>query len=238
MNSEPGHLMTIGCHARDAEELAGPVMAKYVRLGGTATIIALTRGEARHPTKPPEVYGPQLEREMQESADILGAESQWLGFTSEDLADPARVSRAIGELIRHRKPDIVVTHWVGSLHPPHVSTHHHVLAGIRRAAAPSEASELPPHRVKAVYFGENLADLDGFVPNVFVDVSQTFDIWIEALSRYELYTRLDETGSDGTLSPSPSYACFYPVMATIRGQEIGCRYAKAFMRLREGRQYF
>ncbi len=238
MSMGPGHIMVFGCHACDAEEMAGPVLAKYARAGGKGTIVALTRGERGHPTKPPEVYGPQLEREMKESAAVLGVETMWMGFTSGDVSTNEKVMLAICDLIRKLKPDFVVTHWVGSQHPRHASTHHNVVGGVRYAASPSVERELPPHKVKGVYFGENIADLDGFVPNVYIDITDTYDVWLEAMSKYELYTRTAEKGHTGFLRESPPYQTFYPTMAIVRGHEAGFRYAKAFMKLRQGRDFF
>lgn len=232
------HIVAIGCHACDAEEMAGPVLAKYARRGHRATIVALTRGERGHPAKPPEVYGPQLEREMKEAAAILGVDTMWMGFSSGDITVSEHVMAAIAELLRRLRADIVITHWRGSQHPRHTSTHFNVLGAVRLAASGME-SQFPPHRVRGVYFGENIADLDGFCPNVYIDITETYEVWIQAMSRYELYTRTAEKGPGGqVVRESPPYQWFYPTMAIVRGHEAGFRYAKAFMRYRECRELF
>lgn len=99
------HIVAIGCHECDAEEMAGPVPAKYARRGHLATIVALTRGERGHPTKLPEVYGPQLEREMKEAAAILGVDTMWMGFSSGDITVSDHVMAAIAELLRRLRAD-------------------------------------------------------------------------------------------------------------------------------------
>ena len=54
-----GHLMVIGAHAGDAENMAGALVLKHTRAGHRATIVHMTLGEAGHPTLDPEAYAVQ-----------------------------------------------------------------------------------------------------------------------------------------------------------------------------------
>ena len=51
-----GHLLVIGAHAGDVENMAAATVLKHVRAGCTATVVHMTLGEAGHPTLPPDIY--------------------------------------------------------------------------------------------------------------------------------------------------------------------------------------
>lgn len=233
------HVMVFGAHAFDAEVMAAPVLAKYARAGHRGTIVHLTRGERGHATKPPEVYGPQLEREMKEAAEVLGCNAMWMGYKAGTIGTSESIMLDICDLLRRERPDYVITHWRGSVHPRHTSTAENVAGGVRYAAMESLRRELPPHRVTGFYYGENCEDLDGFVPDVYIDITETFDQWFEALGKYELLSpRLVERDHEGRpIQPFP-YEQYYRTMAVIRGKEIGFPYAKAFMSARQGFDFF
>ncbi len=233
------HVMVFGAHAFDAEVMAAPVLAKYVKHGHRGTIVHLTRGERGHPTKPPEVYGPQLEREMKEAAAVLGCNVIWMGYKAGAIPTSEGIMLDICDLIRREKPDYVITHWRGSVHPRHTSTHENVVGGVRFAGAESVQRELPPHRVRGLYFGENCEDLDGFVPNTYIDITETYDQWFEALAKYELLTpKFRERDHEGKEIEAFPYEAYYRTMAIVRGHEVGFRYAKAFMSARAGYGFF
>lgn len=237
--SDQLHIMAFGAHAFDAEVMAGPVLAKYARLGHKATLVHLTRGERGHPTKPPEVYGPQLEMEMKEAARVLGCNVIWMGYKAGTIGTSESIMLDICDLIRRERPDYVITHWRGSVHPRHTSTHENVVGGVRYAAAESVVRELPPHRVRGLYFGENCEDLDGFQPDVYIDITDTFDQWFEALAKYELFApRFRERDHEGKVIEAWPYADYYRTMAVVRGHEVGVRYAKAFMSARAAYDLF
>jgi len=64
----------------------------------------------------------------------------------------------------------------------------------------------------------------GFSPNYFVDVTETIDDKLRALSIYE---------SEISSHPFPRSEEGVKALATVRGAVAGCRYAESFMILRE-----
>ncbi|MCL5075979.1 MAG: PIG-L family deacetylase [Chloroflexi bacterium] len=233
MKTQQRHIVVFGAHALDAEVMAGAVVAKHTAAGHRATLVHMTRGERGHPSKDPTEYAVQLEREMKEAAKALGADALWLGYRAGELPISPEVATSVAATIRKLRPDLVVTHWRGSWHPRHVSTHYNVLEGIKLAALPCPQEELPPHRVETLYFGENCEDLEGFTPTVYVDITDTFHRWFETLNRYELFSLKRVRGSEGETSEiTIPYADYYRTMATIRGIEAKVSYAQAFMEAR------
>lgn len=244
----PLALMAIGAHAFDVEVMAGPAALHCARRGERAMFVHVTLGERGHPVKPPEQYAVQLQGESRRAADLLGAEYLWMGYKAGAAPVDPGIQARLAALIRRERPDVVVTHWRGSLHPRHASTHENVVAAVRFAGDPTWAGEsdgtagnadgaanpAEPHRVRAVYFGENFEDLDGFVPLVYLDITDVFDRWYEALSCYELFRpefAVRDTMAGGAARPLP-YAEYYRAIARVRGIEAGCALAKAFMPLR------
>ena len=51
-----GHLMVVGAHISDAENMAGAVMLKHKRAGWDVTIVHVTAGDKGHPTLSAEEY--------------------------------------------------------------------------------------------------------------------------------------------------------------------------------------
>ncbi|MTW86820.1 PIG-L family deacetylase [Virgibacillus dakarensis] len=215
------HLMSIGAHALDAELMGGPVAIKYTKEGHKASFVHITRGERGNKKKTPEEYGKQLEVEMPKVAEAMGAKSIWTGYIAGQLPSQEEIQMDLCKLLREEKPDIVITHWRGSLHPRHVMTHDAVLEAVKLAANPDVNTEQATHKVEYVYFGENCEDLNGFIPQIYVDIEDTFDQWFEAVSHYELF-RANEA--------NVPYQDYYRTMATIRAVEVGNqKLSKAFM---------
>lgn len=226
---KPYHVMTIGAHALDAELMGGPVAIKYTREGHKATFVHLTRGERGHWKKSPEEYGKQLEEEMQKVAKAMGATSHWMGYPAGNLPPKEQMLMDFCRLFRREKPDIVITHWRGSLHPRHVLTHELVLEALKMSADEAIETGQKTHVVEYVYFGENCEDLDGFIPQFYIDIEDTFDQWFEALSHYELF----RAGKANV-----PYQDYYRTMATIRAIEIGTqKLSKAYMVARRAQNY-
>jgi len=124
----------------------------------------------------------------------------------------------------------VITHWRGSLHPRHVLTHDAVVEAVKMAADPKVQTESAPHQIDDLYYGENCEDLNGFIPQVYIEIEDTFDQWFEALSHYELFA--------GGKANVP-YNDYYRTMAVIRAIEVGNqKLSKAFMNSTSTRQFF
>jgi len=212
-------LMVVGAHAGDAEVTCGGLIAKYSRAGYEVVIVHMTLGERGHPRLSEEEYAEQKRREAEEAARILGARPIFLPYRDGELTASREVKLRLCDLVRELRPEIVITHWRGSIHRDHRSTYRAVRDALFYAALPAVRRERPAHRVRALYFAENWEDSFGFKPQVYVDVSETFEVWREAASAYA-FAR-GETGFP--------YIEYYTCLFRIRGIESGFRYAQALM---------
>jgi hypothetical protein len=66
---------------------------------------------------------------------------------------------------------------------------------------------LPPHGLRRVFHSENWEDMDGYEPDIYVDVTESFDAYLEALSCYWFIMN----------SKSFRYFDYYKALGTTRG---------------------
>jgi len=220
MLKEKIHIVVFGAHVGDAELTTGATLAKHTRAGHKATIVHMTAGEKGNPKMSPEEYAKQKRREAEESARVLNANVRILPYKDAELPVNREVKMTICDLVRELKPDIVITHWKGSWHKDHANTYRNVMEGIFYAGLPAIKRRLPAHGVSRVYFADNWEDPYGFEPQVFVDVTEAFETYVEAISRHEF--------AKGTFSGFP-YIEYYKALAIVRGAIAGFKYAQAFM---------
>lgn len=215
-----GHLMVIGAHAGDAENMAGALVVKHTRAGHRATIVHMTLGEAGHPSLPPTIYAEQRRREVAEAARLMGAELVVLPYRDGELPATEEVKRTVCDLIRDLKPTVILTHWRGSLHKDHIATYDIVRDAIFYAALPAIQRRQPAHRVQGLYFPENWEDMDDWRADLYVDVGDVWDDYLDVLRSHELMR--------GGVS-SFRYLDYYDALGTMRGCLGGFRKAVALM---------
>ena len=215
-----GSIMVIGAHAGDAENMAAACVLKHTRAGHAATILHMTLGEAGHPTLPPQVYAEQRKQEVQEAARRMGAKAIWLPYRDGELPAGDVVKFQVCDLIRQEKPGTILTHWRGSIHKDHVATHEIVRDAIFYAALPAIQREWPAHRVRGVYFPENWEDMEGWRADVYLDVTDVWEDYVNVLRSHELMR--------GGIS-SFRYFDYYDALGTMRGCLGGFQKAVALM---------
>jgi len=206
-------VVSIGAHCLDAELMGGPVLIKYAKEGAHCTFVHLTRGERGNAKKSPEIYGVQLEKEMQAVAKKMGCDAYWLGYPAGNLPEMDAMVRDLTDYLRKEKVDLVITHNRGSLHARHIACHDVSVSAVNRLRKEGYKIDL--------YFGENCEDLVGFIPQIYVPVSkEEHALWYEGLREYELFR-------GGVLSVP--YDDYYAISLKVRGLEIGVSSAKAYM---------
>lgn len=202
----------IGAHAMDAELMGGPIAWLLNRKGWESYFIHITRGERGNPNKAPHDFGKQLEEEMQVCAEKLNTTSIWAGFMAGAVPKNECVA-FLEETIINLKLDVVITHWKGSFHPRHRLVHDYVIEGLAQ-------TKKDGYSVEGLYFGENMEDLDGFIPMLYIDISEVYETWFNAMMSYELFR--------DSLNGFP-YQSYYSANSRLRGLESGYPYSKCLM---------
>jgi len=142
----------------------------------------------------------------------------WFPFADIGYSGGAETVDRLVELIREKKPDIVLSHWPGSWHSGHSHSANCTLHAVEVSPYKNPRFKGEPHRVKAVYCPENWEDPFNFVPSLYVDVSDVMEVWERSCRAHELFT--------GGAS-SFRYLDYYKGAMQAHGAVVKCQYAVA-----------
>ena len=213
-------ILAIGAHAGDMEITTGALLAKHSAKGDRVVILHLTPGERGNPAMTPEQYATQKRSEAEEAAIILGAEPIFGPYADGEIPDTEEARRYVNDVIRRIQPTHIITHWKNSIHKDHSITHRIVTDAVLLASLEGVESDYSRHRgVRGIYFAENWEDMQDYQPYIFVDITDSFDVWKEAISRYEFIS--------GDISAFPYYD-YYTSLARVRGALARSTYAITF----------
>ncbi|MFI1952293.1 PIG-L deacetylase family protein [Streptomyces xinghaiensis] len=225
-------MLVVGAHSADFVWRSAGAVARHTAAGGEALVVALSYGERgesgvlwKQEGQTEENVKKIRHEEATGAAAVLGAE-----FRALDLGDyPLRAGDdAVAELagiMREFAPHLVLTHpEKDPFNPDHPVAHRAVararlltsgagVASAFRTAPPSEFLAFEPHQ----------PELCGFVPSVFVDITDVFERKVEAMRHMAAQRYLQE---------------YYAQRAEHRGNharkvtgDAGIRQAEAFQRL-------
>jgi LmbE family N-acetylglucosaminyl deacetylase len=220
MTNDDKCIMVIGGHAADAEVMGGATVLKHVDAGWRAVMVHMTPGEKGHPKLSSVEYKAIKDVEAENAAKILGAESVMMPWPDGELPVNEEVQMAVGDVIRQYRPTIILTHWNGSLHKDHNNTYTNVLASLFYAGLKTFEREYPAHRPEKIYFAENWEDMENFKPEIYIDTTDVFERYIEAIHAYSLFR--------GEVV-SFRYEQWYRGASKMRGAEAGFDQAVALM---------
>lgn len=185
--SEKKTFLSVSAHVGDGALSSGPFLAQMVQQGHEAYILDLTPGERGHPRMTPEDYRRQKLGEAQSFAHAIGATSIVLDEYSDGFLEANdEVASKVALLIRQLKPDVMVTHWVNSIHRDHayaskIADRARFLAGLPGGID----TDLPRHGVSQFFFAENWEDMDGFVADTYVPIGEeAFEAWLAGISTH------------------------------------------------------
>ncbi len=217
--STPGSIMSIAAHPGDGMFSMGSSVAQHIANGGKGTFLSLSLGEKGHNSIPTTEYGHMQQEAMEESANLLGAESRFLTYPDAEIPFNEETSLAVCDEIRKAKPSIIVTHWEGSWHKDHKNCHEIVQYAIFYAGLKTLVREHEAHYAGQLFYAENWEDMDGFVQDTYLDISEVFEQWQSACALFPMWR--GETGF--------RYNDYYRSLATMRGCLSGFTHAAALM---------
>ncbi len=220
MNSQKC-IMVVGAHAHDPEVMGGAAVLKHVDAGWRAVIVHMTLGEKGHKSLSAGEYAKIKIEEAQEAARRLGAECVILPYLDGELPVNEEAQWHIADAIRKYRPNILLTHWKGSFHKDHRNTHINTMESLFLAGLKTFQREYPAHSPSKVLFPENWEDIDGFIPDLYLDVEDVWDRFIEAMKAYSLF-RGEVAAFD--------YEQWYQGASLMRGAEGGFKRAIALMK--------
>lgn len=184
-------ILVVAAHPDDEVLGCGGTIAKYVKAGNKVYCLFLGKGKASRfkdtPQKGIKKEQTVLEKEAQKAAKILGISEIFFNNFPDQKYDTVpflNLVKSIEKIKETIKPDIIYTHHCGDLNLDHQITFKAVLTACRPVKG---------EIVKEIYSFEVPSSTEWgipkrknyFIPNVFVDVSDTFGKKIEALKAYK-----------------------------------------------------
>lgn len=213
-------VVAVGGHIGDMELTAGPVLAKVALESGRAIIIDATYGERGHPTLTPSDYREQKVHEARFFAETIGAELVLLDYSDGFLPDSEEVAEQVADVIRRARPDVLVTHWVRSMHRDHVRAAAAATRGAFLASIPIEEIDTPRFSVPTTLHVENWEDMDGFEPDVFYTIpDEAYQLWRTGIQEHA-FARGETYGF--------RYIDYYSALMQVKGCLVGADRAVAF----------
>jgi LmbE family N-acetylglucosaminyl deacetylase len=203
-------ILAVGAHPDDVELGCGATLALFKRRGHEVYFLVLTRGEASG--------NPNLRKvECEQSARTIGADKLFFGSLKDTkITDGVETIMEIERFINQLKPDIIFAHSPKDSHQDHRNVGMAALSAARNS--------------KKVLLYESPAAKD-FLPQLFVDVTSTFDIKLEALKAFgtqvsKVYFKGEDANNHAHRIPYVSNAS--EGLARFRGFQAGVALAEAF----------
>lgn len=228
VDTVPARVLGVYAHPDDPEISCGGTLARWAKGGAEVHVLICTRGEkgSANPKQDPDELAAIRNEEMAAAAEVMGlAGHRSLENDDGELENTVELRERIVEVIREAKPDVVVCPdptavFFGNSYYNH---HDHRATGWATLDAVAPAAGNPhyfpnagrTHHVRAVYLSGTME------PDVWVDISDTLDIKVEALFRHT--SQLTETGE--------FFRAFLRERAEEAGRAAGVRYAEGFRRL-------
>lgn len=210
-------ILAIGGHIGDMELTAGGIMASNAIKGGKNITLALTAGERGNPAHlTPAEYRVQKVKEAETFAKMVNGEAIVLKYCDGELPMSDEVVNEIVEIIVKYKPNVIVTHWKSTMHRDHNNTHLLVQEAQFRAGVVGNKDGI--RHYAPLYFCENWEDSDDFVPYIYVDITDGYELWKKAIQTHWFIMN----------SKDFKYFDYYTSLARCRGALMKKQYAECF----------
>lgn len=220
MAREKLHIMAIGAHIGDVELSCGLTLSKHATLGDKITTVALTAGEKGAPSSiSVNEFKEKNIKSASEFANMLGGQAIVLDYRDGEVPENDDIKFEVCDIIRRHKPDVILTHWKYSIHKDHMACHKIVVDAQFYAALAHMKRDEAPHWARGPYFAENWEDAYKFSPYVFVDVTEGFELWYDAVRKLWLTEN----------SPWFRYLDYYNALSIMRGALIHKERGETFM---------
>lgn len=166
----------IGAHLDDLELACGGTIAKAVKKGHSVKMVVLSQSDYLHYSGK---YGRNTAEAIQEgknSAAALGVEDLKIyNFPAKDIPNDSSVVEILNEEFDLFEPDLIFTHWQFDTHKSHANTSLTTIAAGRYFNSILMFEPFPPA-------GRSYAP---FQPQLYVDITETIEVKVKALSMHK-----------------------------------------------------
>lgn len=219
-------VIAFGAHPDDVELAMGGTVARLVKEGKKVGVIDLTRGEMGSRGS-----AEIRDLEAEKAKNILGISIR------ENLNHPDCKVKPNEELIkkiiisiRKYKPEIIFAPHKHDRHPDHTGAAEAIkdawfLSGVYKYETEYQGDKQEPYRPKKIYY---FAQSWEFEPSFIVDISDTFNIKMEAVKAYSSQFHNPEVEGPVTYISRPGFIKYLESRSQIAGFKIGKDYGEPF----------
>ena len=216
--------LVVAPHADDETLGCGGTIARLVREGHQVTVAVMTgHGATPHPVFPPSTWE-VVRAEAREAMAVLGVtDLRFFELPAVLVADlPAHeVNRVAAALVADVRPQVLYVPFPLDLHSDHRALFHAFSVTWRPVSDTGRA-------IRKVLAYETLSEThwnipyveQGFLPNVWSDISATIGIKLDAMGRYQSQLRD---------FPDARSLQALEALSQLRGAQVGVRAAEAFV---------
>ncbi len=215
-------VLVIAPHPDDEVLGCGGTIAKHVREGSTVYLCIVTKAY------PPEWSEKEIEERKSEVfkvAETLGIKQVYflnLPTVKLDTVAQKEFNDLISQVMDNVKPQIIYIPHKGDVNRDHQIVFDAVMVAIRPKPDLLIEKVLSYEALSETEWGAPFVE-NAFIPNVYVDISETLEIKLKAMSEYK--SELKEY-------PHPRSLEAISALAKLRGSAIGMKAAEAFMLIR------
>lgn len=202
----PRSVLCVIAHPDDLELMAGGTVAKWIGDGHSVHVLTISDGVWTAPSSTLMRDSVAAWREEKAAANLLGFTVENLGYPAMDLKFEDKLVVEVLRRIEDRKVDTLICPWERDLHHDH-----EIVSRITMSAS---------RRVPRVLMGQiNYYLREVFTPNVFVDITETWEQKISALECY--VTQWERAGKD--------WYAFLDETTRYYGRMVGVERAEGFV---------
>jgi len=214
-------ILVLAPHPDDEVVGCGGTIAKYAKKRDEVYLCIVTKGYTPDWSEKVLKNRP---KEVEKVNKILGIrKTYFLDFPTVklDTISQKKLNDSIFEVVAQVKPEIVYMPHKGDLNKDHRLVFEATLVATRPVGEHKVRKMLSYETLSSTEWGNPIAV---FIPNVYIDVSETIERKIEAMKVYE---------SEMKPYPHPRSLEVVDALAKKRGSEVGVKCAEAFMLIKE-----
>lgn len=217
-------VLAIGCHPDDIEVSCAGTLAKYKQQGHDVILCHVANGNKGHMVIQPDELRIMRKQEAINAGAVIGAEVISLDIGDLEVYGDDRSARdKVVDVIRYAKPDVIITHYPHDYMPDHLAVSQLVFDASFTATVPHYKTEQAAHSVmSSIFYMDTLAGV-GFLPEEYVDITDTIEVKLEMLNKHESQMKWmrEHDGID--------FEDFVRTVSKFRGLQCGVTYAEGFI---------
>lgn len=219
-------VLVFAAHPDDAELSMGGTIAKLTKEGKKVGIIDITRGEMGS-----RGTAETRKAEAEKASEILGINyRENLGFPDGNVRYDENIRKTAVTLIRKFQPEVLFAPYFNDRHPDHIGASEIVknswfTTGVYKYETEENGQPQKPYRPKKLYY---FAQSYEFAPSFIVDISDTFNIKMDAVRAYSTQFHNPAVAGPVTFISKPGFINFLESRSQVAGFKIGKDYGEPF----------